>query len=287
MFTVFRPCYKIDATAAAPPRGARQYHGRDMTLTSQAAAGETKHAAVRPQRVFVLPLATRLLSLLGVGFSTVATGIMIAFAVLVLRMQWGLGLFMAACAGFMGALTGYVGRDLRGKWGLRVKLDADAVTLDLPAGRSLIHRPPAQHITIPYAEIEAIETRLEAYGSLGMETMQRAYVLRLGHPSKELGGELIFLFEERALATALESSLFKDIITDLAARAGVELRELGMVEGRGGLLCAWDTHAPDWAAPPLPRDRQLRLWRHAASTGSLAISVVILVILMMRFFGTG
>ena len=107
-------------------------------------------AAVRAaRRVFRVPLAPRLLSLFVVIFLVGITGIMIGFAVVAFMMQWTLGLFMVACAGFIGALTGYVGRDFRGKWGLRIVLDTDAVTLDLPAGRSLIHRPPAQYLTIP------------------------------------------------------------------------------------------------------------------------------------------
>jgi hypothetical protein len=235
----------------------------------------------RAQRVFRVPLAPRLLSLFGVIFLAVITGIMIGLAVLAFTMQWALGLFMLACAGFIGALTGYVGRDLRGKWGLRVVLDADAVTFHLPAGRSLIHRPPAQHLTIRYTDIEAIDARFEAYGSLGMEMMQRAYVLH------RKGGELIFLFEERAMATALQSSLFTGLIAELVARTGVPLRELGTVEGKGGFLGVWGTHAPDWAAPALARERAMRLWRHAASTGSLAISIAILAILMNWFFRTG
>jgi hypothetical protein len=116
---------------------------------------------------------------------------------------------------------------------------------------------------------------------LGMEIIQRAYILH------RKGGELIFLFEERAVATAMGSSLFTDIVTDLAARAGVTLRDLGTVEGKGGLLAIWGTHGPDWRAPALPRERAMLLWRHAPSTGSLAISVTILVILIMRYFGTG
>jgi hypothetical protein len=163
---------------------------------------------------------------------------MAALAVLLLPKQWQVGLVVTACAGLLGALTGYVWRDLRGKWGLRVILDTDAVTLDLPAGRSLIHRPPAQHSVIPYADIEAIDARFEAYGSLGMEIMQRAYVLH------RRDSELIFLFEERALATSLASNLFTDIVADLAARAKVPVRELGTVEGKGGLLAVWGNARP-------------------------------------------
>lgn len=252
-----------------------------MNAISDTATGGATHAAARARRVFRLPLGPRLLALFGVIFLAVITGIMIVFAVLAFTMQWALGLFMMACAGFLGALTGYVWRDLRGKWGLRVALDTDAVKLDLPAGRSLIHRPPAQHLTIPYADIEAIDARSEAYGTLGTEMMQRAYVLH------RKSGKLIFLFEERALATTMESSMFAEIVADLVARAGVPLRELGTVEGKGGLLGVWGTHVPDWAAPALPRERAMRLWRHAASTGSLAILITVLVILIMRYFGTG
>jgi hypothetical protein len=61
-----------------------------------------------------------------------------------------------------------------------------------------------------------------------MEMMQRAYVLH------RKDGELIFLFEERAM----------------------------------------------------PRERAMRLWRHAASTGSLAISITILAMLTMWYFRT-
>ncbi len=252
-----------------------------MNAIPDTAPGGATHAIVRPRRVFRVPLAVRLLSLFGVIFLALTTGIMIVFAVLTFTMQWALGLFIMACAGFMGALTGYVWRDLRGKWGLCVVLDVDAVKLDLPAGRSLIHRPPVQHLTIPYADIEAVDARYEAYGSLGMEMMQHAYVLH------RKSGELIFLFEERALATTMQTSMFADIAADLVARADIPLRELGTVEGKGGMLGVWGTHAPDWAAPALPRERAMRLWRHAASTGSLAISITILVIIIMRYFGTG
>ena len=247
-----------------------------------AGASTVPTAASRLRRVFRPPLGPRLLSLFGVVFLTIVTGLMIGFGVLAfLKMGWLVGLFAMACAGVMGALTGYCWRDLRGKWNLRVILDTDAATLDLPRGRSLIHRPPTQHLTIPYSDIQGIDTRFEAYGSLGMECMQRAYVMH------RRNGDLIFLFEERALATRMESSYYADIVADLAARAGVKLHDLGTVEGKGGLLATWGTHAPDWTAPALPRERAMRLWQHAASTGSLAMGVFLLVIIVMRIFGTG
>ncbi len=246
---------------------------------SATAAADATPAGSR--RVFRVPLAARMLSLFGVILLTFVTALMIVLAALVFTTQWPLGLFIMACAGFMGALTGYVWRDLKGKWGLRVVLDTNAVTLDLPASRSLIHRPPAQHVSIPYSDIAGIDARFEAYGSLGMEMLQPAYVLH------RKGDEPIFLFEERALATAMASSMFAEIVVKLAARAGVTLRELGTVEGKGGLLGVWGTHAPDWAAPALPRERAMRLWGHAAATGSAAISMTILVSLLMQYFRKG
>jgi hypothetical protein len=227
-------------------------------------------------------LADRLLSLVGTGILIVVTVIMVGAAGLAFRMGWGIGLFTLGCAGFIGGLTGYCWRDLRGKWGLHVVLGPEAVTLDLPAGRSLIHRPPRQHCTIPYTDIAAIDARFEAYGSFGMAMMQRAYVLH-----RKSSAALVFLFEERALATGMASSMFSDIVTDLAARSRVTVHELGTVEGRGGFLGVWGTHSPDWAAPAVPLARQMQLWRHAASTGSLAMSLVVIVVLVMRYFGTG
>jgi hypothetical protein len=235
--------------------------------------------------VFQVPLLPRLFSLFAVAVIGLVSAGMTAFAVVLLFTNgWALGLFVVApIAVFMAALTGYAARDLRGKWGLRVSLDAHAVTLDLPSGRSLIHRPPALNVTIPYADIEAIETRVEAYSSLGMAMAQRAYVLR-GKRSAD-SGDLIFLFEDRALRTPFEAQWFGRIAADLAARAHVPVRDLGMVEGKGGVLAVWGTHAPDWAAPSLPLAQQLRLWRHVAFTGSFAIAVVIIALVIRLISG--
>jgi hypothetical protein len=121
-------------------------------------------------------------------------------------------------------------------------------------------------VTIPLTAVEAIEARYEAYRSLGMVSMQRAYVL------SRRGGERIFLFEERAQATGLATSLFATIANEIAERSRVPLRELGMVEGKGGLLAAWGTRAANWSAPPLPPERAEALWQQAAATGRLAMA---------------
>jgi hypothetical protein len=222
----------------------------------------------------------RYVSLLGTFILAAFAASMLAFAIVLLFQRWWwLGALVAATAIFLAGLTGYVLRDLRGKWGLRVELLWDRMVLNLPAGRSLIHRPPAQHLTIPYADIEAVETRLEAYPSLGMETMQRAYVLSL-----KRGGR-IFLFEDRALGTPFETPLVAKVATAIVARAHVPLHDLGMVEGGGSFLAVWGTRAPDWAAPSLPLAQQWRIWRHVAATGTLAIAILIIALAIRLIAG--
>ena len=237
-------------------------------------------SATSKPRLYRLPLGPRIFSIISVGVLGLTTAFMVAGALFVFPNHLPLGLLMAVVAVFLGALTGYVFRDLRGKLGLYVTLDNDAASFRLPAGRSLIHRPPAQQLTVPYSEIEAIETRYEGYRSLGLAMMMQTFVLHLKD------GKLIFLFEDRAKATTLGNTLFRDIVSDLVGRAHVPLRELGTVEGGGGLLCAWGTRAPDWAAPPLPRDQALRLWRHAAATGALTMSILLLLVVTRLAMGS-
>ena len=119
----------------------------------------------------------------------------------------------------------------------------------------------------------------EAYRSLGMAMVQRAYVL------SRKQGDKIFLFEDRALGTPIETPMVTQIAEAIVARAHVPLHDLGMVEGCGGLLAVWGTHAPDWAAPSLPLAQQLRLWRHAAATGTFAIAVIIVALAIRLIAG--
>jgi hypothetical protein len=235
-------------------------------------------AAARSE--FRTPLGPRLFTLFGVVVIGGVGALMAVAAVFLLVVQqWALGALSLALAALMATLTDYVVKDLRGKWGLRVVLEAGALVLDLPVGRSLIHHPAAQHLKIPYDEIEAVESRLEAYGTLGLALLQRAYVLH------RKNGQLIFLFEDRAIGTSFGSATFTKLAADIAARAGAPLRDLGMAEGRGGFLAVWGTHAPDWAAPPLPKARQIRMQRRAAITGTLAIVVVVLALVLRLLSG--
>jgi hypothetical protein len=252
---------------------------RSAVLSVKSGVPSTAAAAgnIASRETFRLPLGPRFLSLFGVVVLGAVSVFMLLMVVLTwLGGEWLLGaLVLAPLTGFIAYLTFYVASDLRGKWRLRVNLEPDLLVLDLPAGRSLIHHPGAVHISMPYSDIATIESRQEAYRSLGMAMLQRSYVLR------RKTEELIFLFEDRAIGTAYETSFFPALARDIAARAGVPLVDLGMVEGGGGVLGVWGTHAPDWAAPSLSAARQRKMWRAARMTGLLSI-VVVLVALLVR-----
>src|SRR4029077_4380093 len=74
-------------------------------------------------KVFRPPAWARYFSLVGTIVLGAVTALMLAAAVFLLfKGAWGLAAFVALVAWFMAALTGYVLRDLTGKWGLRVEL---------------------------------------------------------------------------------------------------------------------------------------------------------------------
>jgi len=232
------------------------------------------------QRVFRLPLLARLLSLFSVALLGGVSVGMFGFVALILAAdQWPVAIVIALCTAVILVLTRYSARDLQGKWGLRVVLGRDAAEFFLPKNRSLIHAMPKQHVIVPYSDIAAIETRLEAYPSFGMLNMQKPYVLHR-HDNSD-----IFLFEERAIGSNLQSSFFGGLVDEIAKRAGVQVRDLGMIEGRGGVLGVLHTHAADWAAPALPVARQKRLLRRAAHTAALAFLLLNLIYILRVFFG--
>jgi hypothetical protein len=240
----------------------------------------TSGASAPAPMVFRLPWSLRALGLIAVMAIGGAAAFLTAVAILAaFKREWGLAALVAVVACFVAGLTGYVCRDLRGKWRLRLALEPHALALDLPAERSLIHRPPALHQTVPYADIAAVETRLVAYRTVGMGMMQRAYVLRCRD------GKLIFLFEDRAVGTRFESALFARLAADIAARAGVPVRDLGMAEGDGGFLGVWGTHAPEWSAPEISAERQAKLRRIVVITGLLPIPIILIAIIVRLWAG--
>jgi hypothetical protein len=226
---------------------------------------------VRKSLVYSAPAIRRILGWVAAIFLVSVTCFFAGIAVLGFMSSegttvWVLALVGIVGTGLMGALSLYVLRDLRGKLGLRVAVDEGTIRLNLPAGRSLIHRVPARHVTLPLTAIEAVEARYEAYRSQRMVNLQRAYVL------VQKSGERIFLFEDRALATALANSRYGMLAREIAERSGARWRELGMVEGKGGVLEVWGARAPEWGATPLPREQAEAVWQQAAMTGRLAMA---------------
>jgi hypothetical protein len=144
----------------------------------------------------------------------------------------------------------------------------------LPSGRSLIHRPPALRASIPYADIAALETRLEGYRSFGLAMLQRVYALR------RKSGELLLLFEDRAIGSAMAAPYCEAIVEAIVARTHTPPRDLGMVEGKGGVLGVWGTQTVDWRTPSLDEARQSRLWRAARVTGYIAVLGALAVLLL-------
>jgi len=185
-----------------------------------------------------------------------------------------MALCLALLVLFSAAITLYCWRDMRGKQGGVIVLDETGIILDLPGGRSLVHRPPACRETVPYADVVALEMRLEVYPSLGMAMMQRAY--RLTRHS----GVAIFLFEERALA-ARPSASCEALAGEIARRAGAPLKDLGIVLGGGGILGAWFVRVPDWSTASLAPGEQAALLRRVRVTGLFAAAAVTIVILIV------
>lgn len=222
---------------------------------------------------------------LGALFATLFNGALCLASLVFGLVLWangnvGTGLFLEGIAVFLGFLTRYGWRDMRGKQAWLVTLGPEALALHLPAGRSITRKLSAVQENIRLDEIAAIETRLEAYRSLGMVNMQRAYALKLKT------GKVIILGEDRALGTSLKKELLAETVRRIAAHAGLEIHDLGMAEGSAGILSIINNKPPPWDAPALDATRQADLWRQAELTGWLALTAVALVlsaILLFRF----
>lgn len=210
------------------------------------------------------PLWARLLSMFASLLIGGVAAAMVLLGVAIVANGSPLGLFIGVCGVFILLLFLYVLRDTRAKVGWRIEIGADWLRLDLPRARSLIHRLRPVHARIDFAEIEVIEARLEAFPTWGMVIMQQIFAVKLK------AGDLIILGEDRALATGLASSVLARAVSEIVQASGVEVRNLGMVQGRGGILAVWFASAPPWETPSLSLERQKELWRAARMTGALA-----------------
>ena len=207
----------------------------------------------------------------------IGLGIMAMSAKGPLHLRLAVAGMMIALVLFLGLMTQYVWRDAKGKWGGRITLDAASLRLDLPAGRSLIHKPAACHRTLSMADISSIETRVEGYGAQGMAMLQRPYRLLCRD------GSSIFLFEQRALATRMADTPLRMVAQEIATAAAVSVVELPIAQGRGGVLGVWFTQAPTWDASRLTPVAEKRLMGRVRLTSILVGSAGILVIAAYLF----
>jgi hypothetical protein len=130
---------------------------------------------------------------------------------------------------------------------LLIEIDAERLSLRLPARRGLVRLAPVE-ATVPLASIERIESREEAFRQIGVAAIQQAWRLKLKDGSTiPLGADRPFKGEIFSLAA-----------TEIAARARVSIVDLGMVDGSAGILAAVGTGVPDWTTPGLSEAERVR-----------------------------
>ncbi|KCZ54505.1 hypothetical protein [Hyphomonas chukchiensis] len=207
-------------------------------------------------------------------------GLFLAALVLALLISgnWGPGLILLVLPVWMLGLTGSVWRDCQAKRLWRVKIAPGELVLDLPAGRSLMAHEARVRLALDVKDVAAVETRLEAFRSFGMANMQRNYGLRLTN------GDLIVLGEDRALATGMAEETMGQMVDTIVQKTGLPLVDLGMVEGRGGLLGLMFTSVPGWETGSVSLERVHAMWQKAAMTGGLAGVVVIAGLILSVMF---
>ena len=201
-------------------------------------------------------LAAILIGALAAAFSILGVACLFACT-------WGVALLLLTLSGWMLLVANYVWRDCQAKRNWLVEIEPGELSLDLPAGRSLMEAGRRVKRLLKVSEVSAVETRLEAFRMFGMVNMQRNYGLRLK------SGDLIVLGEDRALASGLLDATIGRFVDTIRLRTGLPLKDLGMVEGKGGVLGVLFTSVPVWNTPALPSVRQAVLWRNAALTGGM------------------
>ena len=206
--------------------------------------------------------ATLLIGATGIGFSVVAVALLFSGS-------WSIGAAIFILAAWMLILANYVWCDCQARRKWRIEIEPGELLLDLPTGRSLMEAGRRVKRFLEVSDIASIETRLEAYRSFGMANMQRNYGLRLR------SGDIIVLGEDRALASALRDETMGGFVEAIRLKTGLPLRDLGMVEGEGGLFGLLFTSVPRWDMPSVPATRQAALWRRVATTGWMAGTVLL------------
>ena len=152
------------------------------------------------------------------------------------------GLIFIAIAACIIILFDYVRRDGHGRLGWQVGIGADAVFLNLPAGRSFLGKPPAFRDAISFADIASVEHRKEYYSALGIDADTKSWALRLKD------GRVIVLGDDRPIPRqpGTHTTIVGEAARAIAAAAGARIIGRKGVKGRPGFLAILGASAPDW-----------------------------------------
>jgi hypothetical protein len=186
-----------------------------------------------------------------------ATAFLIAAAV-VARSDIELAAVIAVPALFTGWMARIGWRDFRWKSRLRAAFGPTSCALRLSAGRFMGQRDEPFDGDVHYRDIASIESRYEAYGVLGLISMQRSFALRF------VDGHVLRLGEVRGLGTNIVQRGIERVAQGFRARVDVPSIDRGMVSR------TWLSRTPiGWDAPSLDADAQAKLWRRAMIAGSV------------------
>lgn len=159
-----------------------------------------------------------------------------------------------------------------------VWLEPTRARMVLPNWRGPTPLFPYTEVEIPYQDIQAVESRGEIYHYLMMPTIMRAVSI------VRKDGERFTLGYTRDNPTDPPLP-FHDIASEIARRAGVEVKDRGFVEA-GGRFRAMVQDEPPWDCPECGEDRvhKARLWERFAWLGA-GIVLVILIIAALAYQG--
>ena len=200
-------------------------------------------------------------ALLMVAITLVIAGL--GFVVAFSSAPW-VGAIMGVAAAGLLVLTYVVLREAEGRWMTRITLGPAEARFDLPARRGYADLAPV-HLKVPYGQIAAIEVRDEAFSSLGVTMIQRAASLVLQD------GARVDLGADRPMMSAYVGPA----AAALAQRAGIGVRDLGMVDGKTGPLAVTGNTTPDWKTHPLSNADAIRRHRAAALSWRVLYGLVI------------
>lgn len=200
---------------------------------------------------------------------SVLIGSIIVFVFTSLTAGIGLWLVWGALFSVMLAIAWLVIAETAAALRLRITLAGSELQLRLPARRGHARLPQVDE-TFRYTDIEAMETRREAFRQLGAVAIQQVWTLCLRD------GRRIVLGADRAL----RAPLFGPAAAAIAARARLRIRDRGMVLGKAGLLATAGVQVPDWEAESLdPSARREHEQRSVLTQRILTITTIIFTVL--------